>query len=164
MDTRERTFLDCYEAYSDALFRRAYYQTSSRELAADIVQEAFMRTWNALAEGKEIENMKAFVFRIAGNLVIDHYRRKKESSLEALAEDGYDPPDEGSPSAELDAEARLAIAHVESLDAPYREALLLRYVSGLSLSEIAATLGETENAIAVRIHRGTKQLREKMNP
>ncbi|MBI2052936.1 MAG: sigma-70 family RNA polymerase sigma factor [Candidatus Ryanbacteria bacterium] len=53
-----------------------------------------------------------------------------------------------------------ALKALGNLEPAYREVLVLRYVEDLSLGEIAAILGETENAVSVRIHRGLKKAKE----
>jgi RNA polymerase sigma-70 factor (ECF subfamily) len=163
MDPREQAFLDCYESSADAVYRHAYWKTSDPELARDITQESYLRAWNALSEGKQIENLKAFIFRTATNLIIDHYRKKKMLSLDTLAESGFDPGEEDTAVLGT-AEAREALAAVAALEEPYRETLLLRYATGLDIREIAAIAGESENAISVRIHRGLEKLRTILKP
>lgn len=163
MDPREKRFLDCYESDADAVYRHAYWKTHDAELARDITQESYLRAWNALAEGRQIENLKAFIFRTATNLVIDHYRKKKPLSLDTLAEAGFDPG-EDDPAVLGTAEAREALAAVSSLEEPYRGTLLMRFATGLSIAEIAAVEEESENAISVRIHRGLEKLRGILKP
>jgi RNA polymerase sigma-70 factor (ECF subfamily) len=155
----EATFLKLYDASADALLRYCYYKTHDRDLAKDLVQESFLRTWRAIAAGQEIPNPQAFLYRTAGNLVIDHYRRKKSLSLDALADDGFDPLGEGAAEVEALALAREARAALDTLEEPYKETMQLRYISGLSITEIAEIQEESENAISVRIHRALEKLR-----
>ena len=77
----EKAFLEAYDTLSDAIFRQCYFRCFDRELARELTQECFMRTWEKLAEGAEIKNIKAFLYRVAGNLVIDNARRKKSERL-----------------------------------------------------------------------------------
>jgi RNA polymerase sigma-70 factor (ECF subfamily) len=159
MDRREQQFLKLYDTTADALLRHCYFKTHDRELAKDLVQEAYLRTWRAIAAGQDIPNPPAFLYRTANNLVIDHYRRKKSLSLDALAEVGFDPLGEGKAEVEALAMVREARAALESLEEPYRETMQLRYQAGLSISEIAAMMEESENTISVRIHRALAKLR-----
>lgn len=85
MDT-EREFTQAYEEHADALFRHCYFRVSNRERALELTQEAFMKTWDSVAQGKEINNYRAFLFRVLNNLIIDEYRKKKSTSLDALLE------------------------------------------------------------------------------
>ena len=87
----ERQFLELYENLAEPLFRHCYFRLSDREKARDLMQESFTRTWERLVDGEKIKNLKAFVYRVANNLIIDIYRKKKESSLDLLQEDGFDP-------------------------------------------------------------------------
>jgi RNA polymerase sigma-70 factor (ECF subfamily) len=157
--TNEQDFLRLYDELSEPLFRHCYFRVSSRELAEDLTQESFMRVWDYFSAGKAIDNPKAFLYRIAGNLIIDHYRRKKEASLEVLAEDGYDPAGDDATTILAQAEGGRALRLLEQLEPQHREVLTLRYVDGLDLGEIAKVIGQSENAVSVRIHRATDKLK-----
>ena len=56
-------------------------------------------------------------------------------------------------------EGARALKALEELPEPYREAVVMRYVDGLSPTEIARTIGESENVVSVRVHRGLKKLK-----
>lgn len=155
----EEIFLKLYDDFAEPLFRHCYFRVSSRELAEDLTQETFMRVWNYLAAGNIVDNPKALLYRIAGNLIIDHYRRKKEVSLDVLAEDGYDPVGAGADSILEQAESQKALELLEKLEPQYREILTLRYVSDLSITEIAEVINQSENVVSVRIHRGIEKLK-----
>lgn len=156
----EQSFLKLYDEFSGPLFRHCYFRVSSREVAEDLTQELFMRIWNHLAAGKTIDKPKAFLYRIAGNLIIDYYRKKKELSLDALGEGGYDPPGASADSILDYAAGQHALSLVAKLESPYREVLIMRYVDGLSLGDIAQIIGESENTVSVRIHRGVEKLKK----
>jgi RNA polymerase sigma factor (sigma-70 family) len=76
------------------------------------------------------------------------------------------PPDESNTlEAAIDRfDGKRALAKLTELPDTYREVLVMRYVEGLSPSEIAKEIGETENAVSVRIHRGLKKLRALLEP
>lgn len=113
--------------------------------------------------------MRAFLFRTLRNLIIDEYRRNKPLSLDAMLESAEGelvesllPRDETDELEEalVRHDARRALEALQTLPDPYREALALRYVESLSPSEIAERIGESENVVFVRVHRGLKKLRE----
>lgn len=156
----EKAFLKLYDEVAESLFRHCFFRVSSREIAEDLTQEAFMRVWNHLAAGNALENPKAFLYRVAGNLVIDHYRKRKESSLEALAEEGYDPKGDDADSILAYASGKQALRLLADLEPQYREILTLRYVSDLSIADIAEVIGQSENVVSVRIHRGIQKLKQ----
>ena len=160
----ERRFLAAYEENSDALFRHCLIRVRDREMARDIVQEAFSRTWLYLSEGKEVTYIKAFLYRVANNLIVDGARKKKSSSLEKMMEeDGFEAEDESIRPAEEIPQAREAVKLLGELDDMYRVVITMRFIDQLSLKEIADALDVSENVISVRIHRGMEKLRTLMD-
>lgn len=156
-------FMNVYDQYADAIFRFCALKVSRREVAEDITQETFTRFWQSLRSGQEMRNDRALLYTIARNLVIDWYRKKKESSLDALQEQGIDFAGSEHTRITEFAEAAEVLAIIEELDEPAREALLLRYVEGLSPSDIASMTGESPNVISVRINRAIKKVQEKIH-
>jgi RNA polymerase sigma-70 factor, ECF subfamily len=156
----EEEFLAAYDAYADAIFRHCYYRLFDRERAKDVMQDTFVRTWEYLQKGEKVDNIRALLYRIANNLIIDYVRKKKESSLDAMQEDGFDPAtdDDMARTAER-LDGAQAIEALQRLDDVHREVLVLRYVNGLQPAEIAEITGETANTVSVRIHRGLGKLR-----
>ena len=159
--TPEELFLAAYEEYADALLRHVMLRVRDRELAKDIVQEAYSKTWVYMSEGKEIEYLRAFLYRVANNLVIDWARKKKASSLDSLMEDdGFEPADENIKNFEDVPAAREALKLLGELDVMYRTAITMRYLDEMSPREIAEALGVSENVVSVRIHRGIEKLQK----
>jgi RNA polymerase sigma-70 factor (ECF subfamily) len=158
----EALFLEAYDAHADAIFRFCYAHTGDRDRAKDAMQETFMRTWAYLARGKRIDALRPFLYRTARNLLIDLSRRSTARSLDALQEEGFDAADERGADPATAAEAARAVRLASMLDEPYRDAVLLRYVNGLTPREIAEITEESENAVSVRIHRGLEKLRDLM--
>lgn len=167
MDSTE-AFTKAFEAYSDELFRHCLLRLSDRERALELTQEAFLKTWE-YAQTQEVREWRPFLYRTLRNLIIDEYRKHKTVSLEAMAETREDvlvedllPADESNT---LEAamgrfDAKRALGSLSELPDMYREVLLLRYIESLSPSEIAERIGESENVVSVRIHRGLKKLKE----
>ena len=158
----EQLFFEAYEAHADAIFRHCFFRVSDHELAKDLMQETFTRTWEYLQNGTNNPvNLRAFLYRVAGNLVIDHYRKKKSYSLEELTErTGFDPSIDHTDHLMNTIDAKRALALLPQLPDQYRSVLVLRYVDDLSPQEIAAITGESQNTVSVRIHRATQKLRE----
>lgn len=157
-------FISIYKEYGDKIFRHALFKLSDREKAKDVVQDTFVRLWEYLVVEKEIQNVKALLYRMATNLIIDSYRRKKTISLDALIDDGFDSTDNSlSQKQAFDAaEHKIVIEAIELLDQELRDLLTLRYIDNLTVQEIGVMLGERENTISVRIHRAVKQLQSKL--
>lgn len=157
----ETQFMAVYEEHADAIFRHCYFRVFNREQARDLMQEAFTKTWAEISTGREVRNIKAFVYKVATNLIIDESRKKSESSLDSLHEEkGFDPAVEGSTMMKNQVDSELIITLAKQLDPDSREVLLLRYVDNLAPREIAEIIGESTNVISVRIHRAVKEIQK----
>lgn len=158
MKNVEAQFTAAYNDYGDEIFRFCHYRVFDRERAKDLTQETFIKTWKQLADGVEIKNVRAWLYKVARNLVIDNSRKKTAASLEDMAEAGFEPVAEKSNHHDI-IDGGVAIELLQKLDPIYRDVLLLRFVHDFSPKEIAEQLQESQNVISVRINRGLKQLK-----
>lgn len=154
----EEKFLEVYEEHADALFRYCYFKVYDRERAKDLVQEAYTRTWAYLREGKEVINLRAFLYKILHNVIVDDIRRKKAVSLDQILDEGVQFASDTRESA-INSETREVLDKLAMLEEKDREVLEMRYVEDLSVSEIAKILGTPVNLISVRIYRALKKLK-----
>jgi len=156
--------LAAYDEHSNALFRHVQLRVRDREAALDIVQETFSRAWLYLSQGKKIDYMRAFLYRVANNLIVDGSRKKRASSLDKMMEeDGFEPQDEFAKDPSEIPQAREAMALLKSLEDIYRTAITMRFIDQMTPKEIAKELGVSENVVSVRIHRGIARLSKMMN-
>ena len=157
----EKLFLEAYDKHADEIFRHEFFRVHDREKAKDITQETFTRTWEYLRAGKEVDYMRAFLYRVANNLVIDQSRVSgRTTSLETAVEEGMQFGDEVEKiDHEFSADARMLIGSIDQLEPIYREVIILRYLQDLSVTDIAHQLGEKETNVSVRIHRAIEKLR-----
>lgn len=168
-ESHEDRFLKAFDEYSDALFRHASMRVSNREKAIDIVHDTFTKVWAYNRAGHQIDSYRSFLYKVLNNLIIDEYRKHKELSLDSLME--AEGVDEGSfddlsentteaLAATLD--GKKAFELLEELPDTYREVIVFRFVDGLGPREISQLIEESENVVSVRIFRGLKMLREKI--
>lgn len=168
MDGSERALAHAFDTYGDELLRHCALRLRDRERAVELTQECFLRTWDYLKKGNEIDQMRPFLYRTLRHLIIDEYRKKKSVSLEAMVQDTEASVEDLLPHDEsntLEAaierfEGGRVLEALTRLAEPYKEAVTMRYVDGLSPQEIAETLEVSENVVSVRVHRGLKKLRE----
>lgn len=156
-------FESAYEKFSDSIYRYLFFKIRNKEQAVDLTQETFVKTWMYLAEGKEIQNIRAFLFRVAHNVLVNTVRSAHRLvSLEASMESGWEPgtDEDITKEAITKEECKEVVDKLFEIDEKYRDVLVLRYTEGLSVQEIAEVLGERENTVSVRIHRGIQQLRK----
>jgi RNA polymerase sigma-70 factor, ECF subfamily len=146
--------------YQDGLYRYALRVTRSPDIAADLVQAAFVKAYVSLKSCRDPDRFAAWVFRILTNRCKDFLksRRRRDVSLEP---DQLPAPQRADPARDLDrAELRSALAAgLARLPAAQREAFLMKHVDGMSYEEIAERLGGSVPALKMRVHRARERLR-----
>jgi RNA polymerase sigma-70 factor (ECF subfamily) len=142
-----------------------------KSLAEDIFQETFLKVINSLRAGKYKDNGKfvSWVMRIAHNLIIDHFRREKQSNL--LSNDAYETDLLNSRKlSDSNIEDVLVKSQIENdvrsllLELPddQREVVMLRHYSGLSFKEIADQTGVSINTALGRMRYALINIRKLM--
>ena len=167
-DNLNEKFTKAYDDLADPIFRHCYFRISDREKAKDLTQETFIKAWDYIQKDQtgKIKNMKALIYKIANNLVIDEYRKRKGNlSLNHLSESGFDVQsnDQIDKRIEINMESQKILKVIDGLEETYKEVVLMRYIEELSPKEIAEIIGESPNNISVRINRAIKQIRENLN-
>ncbi len=159
---REKLFLDAYDKHAAALYRHVFFRVFSEARAEELVQETFMKTWEYLRQGKEVDNLKAFLYRVAGNLIIDESRKRKEASLEAVLSNspGLEPRFDGYKKIEALLVSDEIRTVLEKLPPDTRQLITLRYIDEFEPKEIAQIMEITPNNVSVKIHRALELLRE----
>lgn len=145
-----------YDQYVDAIYRFVVYKVSHKPEAEDITSEVFLKTWAYIREGNHVQNIRALLFRIARNLVIDYYRANKNQThiaYEELADVLVADTDDANEQIYQKEVQEFLEKGLNTLKDEYRDILLLRYVEGLSLSEIAHVMDRTNGACRVLLHR-----------
>lgn len=159
-----------YDFYVARIYRFVFFKINNQEDAQDITSEVFLKTWQYVIDGKEIKNLNALFYKIARNMVIDHYRKasQKEISLDELT-GGIDSL---KPALEIKADNQQLVDNkmelekiqdkLRGLKDEYREAIMLRYIDGLSIKEIAEIVDKKKGAVRVILYRALNALKELM--
>lgn len=158
-DLQREIFNECYKNFEKGLIFHAYFKLSNHELGEELVQETFMKTWKFLVNGGQVEKMKAFLYHILNNLIIDEYRKNKIYSLDDLMEKGYEPENSHYGKSLNQRDGELAMSFISELPVNYQTIMTMRFVEELSLEEIAQKTKKTANSVAVTIHRGLEKLK-----
>lgn len=149
-----------YDTLSPGLFRYAYRLLGDSQGAEDVVSESFHRLLLALRHGGGPQtNPRGYLYRVAHNLAIDHYRRR-EPLVDRGGGDETDPDPSGDPALAVEEtlsqeEAREALW---MLTPAQRQVVLLKYFEGLGSEEIAEILGKPVGAIKALQHRALRSL------
>ncbi|MDR3581986.1 MAG: RNA polymerase sigma factor [Candidatus Pacebacteria bacterium] len=157
---KEKAYLEAYEENMPRIFRHIASRVSDRKIAEDLTSETFFRAWDYIRKGSEVENMKAFCFKIANNLVVDHYRSKRPF-LPIEDADNFVSSSRAEGDPELQVELALLRSHLADLPSDYGAILTYRYIDDLDISEIATITGKSHTHVYVLIHRAKNALRKK---
>jgi len=160
-NNQSQEFLDAYQKYAEAIYRHCFFRVYSKSRAEELMQEAFMKTWQYLRDGAQVDNLRAFLYRVANNLIIDASRKKKEESLDALLEesDAFEPSEDGRLIAEQKTLLHDVLKTMEKLTKEERDILTMRYIDDLDPKDIAVILRITPNNASVRLNRAMHALK-----
>jgi RNA polymerase sigma-70 factor (ECF subfamily) len=152
-----------YDTYFGKIYAYVYRKTGDRQAAEDLTADTFMK---ALANIKGYrytgQPFAAWLYRIAANVVTDHYRSRRvaaplDDSLQVAGT-------EGNPEAvalHLDDQQAVARA-IQTLSPDQQDVILLRFSGGLKLKEIAEVVGKTEGAVKALMFRALGGLKGKL--
>ena len=152
-------FETLYNRHRARLFRFVLRSIKVRALAEELYQEVWMRVIEARASYKPSARFTTWLYTIAHNRLVDHWRR---GGLSLVSLDDHDvpssTPDPAHHAAAREALARFAEA-LERLPPAQREAFLLHEEAGLTVPEIAAATGSNEEAAKSRLRYATAKLK-----
>jgi RNA polymerase sigma-70 factor (ECF subfamily) len=158
----EQEFLEAYDAYADALYKHCFFRVYSSARAEELVQDTFMKTWDYQRKGKRVDNLRAFLYKTANNLIIDYSRKRREASLEQELDQnpGWEPADE-KPSPEHQLMLQQMRDSLKDLPEDARQLLTWRYIDDLDPKDIAAILDITPNNASVKLNRAIQLLKQR---
>jgi RNA polymerase sigma-70 factor (ECF subfamily) len=152
---------ELYDRYQVSIFRFILVRVDSQQTAEDLTGEVFASVITHLPDDT-IHNFRAWLFRIARNRLIDHYRGKEEPAMASLdeAENQQAPTDR--PAAIVEQQQMLEhVQHaLKGLESTQRDVVILRFLVGLSLNEVAEMLDKSVGAVKALQRRGLTNLRQ----
>ena len=153
-------FRALYELNCLPVFRYTYALTGGSQAdAEDLTAETFLRAWKARHQFQgEMDVAIGWLIGIAKRLVVDNYRRKVRASRDQHADVQSEPTPEQA--AVQDEQQKLLLHLVANLPDEQREIIVLRYLLGWRVKDIARHMSTSENKISVSIHRTLSKLRE----
>jgi len=158
-------FTRLVERHKDAVVNYLTRLTGDRDRAEDLAQETFLRLFRAAPGYREQGLLRAYLFRIATNLVRSEERRAKRLRLllPFLGGRRHDEPAAVSGMLVQELHRQVAVA-LAKLPLRFRVPLVLHEIEGWSYADIAQELSCREGTVKSRIHRGRQHLRQRLEP
>lgn len=164
--------------YQDKVFNTCWRISGSRDAAADLTQDVFCKSLEALGRFQGKSRFYTWVYRIAVNESLSHRRKagrmismgsddgnpnaiENQASTLVRQTSGQNPVDPQKAAQTRETQA-LVTAALDDLDDDYRAAVVLRDIEGLDYAEIAEVLGIPPGTVKSRLHRGRTALRERL--
>lgn len=151
-------FAELYDAYIRKIYDFIYYKTHHKETAEDLTSETFFKALKNIRQFDQNRSFKSWLYGIAHNAVIDHYRTARPTTD---IDDVWDLP--GEDNTIRDTETKLALAevqkHLSKLTTIQRDILILRLWQDMPYKEIAEIVGKSEANSKMIYSRAIAQLR-----
>jgi len=152
-----------YDHYQPAIFRFVVIKVGRREEAEDLTHQVFLNAWQNIGRYRDVGfPFGSWLYHIARNLVIDHYRTKKDHlDVEELVNSPLLLADsEPAAEAELNMEMARVRAAILKLKPEYQDVIAMRFVEELSLKETAQAIQKSEGAVKLLQHRAVAELKK----
>lgn len=157
----EQALIGAYDEYAPAIYRYAYRLTGHESTARDVMAETFHKLLASLRdEGGPADNLSAWLYRVAHNLLVDGYRRQPDNPPVPL-EQAPDVAVAGRQEARVERQERVARARsaLRKLTPLQRQVISLRFLEELSIKETAEIMDKTEGAVKALQYRATNSMR-----
>jgi len=157
-------FGSLYDRYQPAIYRFIVVKVGSREEAEDITHHVFLSAWTKVRTYKHRGHpFSSWLYQIARNMVIDHYRsRKDDVSLDKLDPESSIIPAVAQSDLSIKLELEKVHRAIKELKPDYQDVIILRFIEDLPLKETATILKKSEGAVKLAQHRAIKELKEKL--
>jgi RNA polymerase sigma-70 factor (ECF subfamily) len=167
MDKAQEKFSRIYDACAEKIYRFVFLRVNSKEMAQDLASETFAKGWESYrANPDNIGNPQAFLYKIAKNLVVDHYRGKTKVQTvapESVENQLIDTKVNLEQRAVLASDMEGVRKALAGLNEDYQNAIIWHYLDDLSTKEVARLLDRSEEATRVLLHRAMKELRTRLS-
>jgi RNA polymerase sigma-70 factor, ECF subfamily len=154
---------DIFDAYYDRIYSYIYRRIGQPGLCEDLAGEVFVRLLEAIRSGRGPRtNLLAWLYRVAHNLVVDHYRQKSKMATQTLEDWLVSVHDNPTHSAEMDALRQQLREAVRRLTTEQQQVIVLKFVEDLSNAQVGIIMGKPEGAIKSLQHRALAALRRQV--
>lgn len=157
----EFAFVSLYNRYREGVYSYCVKMLFDRELAADVLQETFLRVYENRHRLMKSESIRSWIFTIARNQCLNQIRKSKRT-VRLTDEMTVAAPQSMSPVTQMEKSEQIALInlYLKDLKFEYREVIVLREYQNLSYEEIAAVSRSTMSAVKSRLFKARRRLAE----
>src|SRR3989344_1393322 len=165
MEDQREQFSRIYDEYIEKIYRFVYLKVNSEEIAQDLTSKVFLNGWEAYQKKSNIKNPGAFLYQIARNMTVDHYREKGRSKTVSVdnVPQMIDRKTYIYEKAVLNADIEGVKLAIGKLKEEYQDMLIWYYLEDMPAEEIAVLTGKPAGTVRVMIHRGLEMLRGELH-
>src|SRR6187549_1722298 len=163
----DAAFTELYRAHLRDVYSYAYYRVGNHHDAEDLTEQAFLQAYRHFERARRESDgrpLRPWLIRIAHNLASNYHRDRARRPQRVLDESEPIAAPHGTERiVEGREELKRVMDHLQHLPDDRRDALIMRFALGMDNREIARSLGRSDGATKVLIHRAIKQLEEEMS-
>lgn len=154
---------ELYDQYSPKIYNYIYYRVGDARLAEDLTARVFLNMLEAIRSNRAWRtSFSGWLYRIAHNTVVDQFRRRGKLRELPLDERLVSAEEDPAKSAELSLEIDWLEQAIRGLTTDQMEVIILKFIEGMTNSEVAKVMGKTEGAIKSLQYRALASLRKKL--
>lgn len=152
-----------YDDFHQQLYKYIYRRVGDVETARDLTSEVFRRFLQAIHNGSgPNDNLRAWLYRVAHNIVVDHYRRRQNQQLLPLQENWIDTENDPGQTAELRLQTEKVREALSHLTLDQQQVVALKFLEGMSNKEVAEITGKPVGAVKSLQHRALASLQRQL--
>ncbi len=182
-DSLNKQFSQIYDQYIDKIYRFVYLKVNSQEIAEDVTSKVFIKAWEyyqkeeiypvksasqSEAVSREagqfdrVKNPGAFLYQIARNAVVDHYREKGRTNIVSVdaSPEIVDPGENAQNKAILSADINIVKKAIQKLKKEHQDIIIWHYLEDMPIDNIAKLMDKPAGTVRVMLHRGLKDLKD----
>ncbi len=155
-------FGELYGMYLDRIYRYIFYQVSDKAMAEDLTEEVFLKAWRSIGKYRwRGQPFSAWLYRIARNHVIDHYRTNRQHQM---LEDNI-LADTGDPEREAEGKQtqKQLLEAISTLPEQQRQVIIMKFIEDMDNREIEEATGKSQGAIRILQMRALAALRQTLD-
>ncbi|HYO48548.1 MAG TPA: sigma-70 family RNA polymerase sigma factor [Chloroflexia bacterium] len=155
----QAAFAELYNAYVEKIYKYIYYKVGNAPDAEDLCEQVFLKAWEAIGRYTWCGYpFSSWLYKLAHNVVVDHYRTRRETMpLDTAFATSDEPVDPDTTLQQMVEAAELRDA-INQLTAEQRQVIALKFIEGYENTEIAQMMNKKEGAIRALQYRALRSL------